>query len=39
MEQRLVKTNGLTLNVVEQGSGPAVLFAHGFPDGWRGWRR
>jgi pimeloyl-ACP methyl ester carboxylesterase len=27
------------LNVFEEGDGPAVLFVHGFPDGWRGWRR
>jgi pimeloyl-ACP methyl ester carboxylesterase len=39
MKQTQVKTNGVTLNVVEEGDGPAVLFVHGFPDGWRGWRR
>ncbi len=39
MKQRQVETNGVSLNVVEQGDGPAVLFVHGFPDGWRGWRR
>jgi pimeloyl-ACP methyl ester carboxylesterase len=39
LKQTDVKTNGITLNVVEQGDGPAVLFVHGFPDGWRGWRR
>ncbi|KQS58188.1 hypothetical protein ASG32_31550 [Methylobacterium sp. Leaf361] len=36
---RAVNVNGVTLHVVEQGEGPAVLFCHGFPDGWRGWRR
>lgn len=39
MKQHRIETNGVTLNVVEQGEGPAVLFVHGFPDGWRGWRR
>ncbi|MCK1385602.1 alpha/beta hydrolase [Bradyrhizobium sp. 21] len=39
MKQTFVETNGITLNVVEEGAGPAVLFVHGFPDGWRGWRR
>ena len=39
MKQQQVETNGVSLNVVEQGDGPAVLFVHGFPDGWRGWRR
>jgi pimeloyl-ACP methyl ester carboxylesterase len=39
IKQNLIETNGVALNVVEQGEGPAVLFVHGFPDGWRGWRR
>jgi pimeloyl-ACP methyl ester carboxylesterase len=39
IKQHRIETNGVTLNVVEQGEGPAVLFVHGFPDGWRGWRR
>ena len=39
MKQRQVATNGVLLNVVEDGDGPPVLFVHGFPDGWRGWRR
>lgn len=34
-----IDTNGLTLHVVEMGEGPVVLFAHGFSDTWRGWRR
>jgi pimeloyl-ACP methyl ester carboxylesterase len=39
MKQHRIETNGVTLNVVEEGEGPPVLFVHGFPDGWRGWRR
>ena len=39
MKQRHIEANGITLNVIEEGDGPAVLFVHGFPDGWRGWRR
>ncbi|MGO8080472.1 alpha/beta fold hydrolase [Rhizobium leguminosarum] len=39
LKQTFVETNGVKLNVVEQGEGPVVLFVHGFPDGWRGWRR
>lgn len=39
IRQQFIEANGVTLNVVEQGEGPAVLFVHGFPDGWRGWRR
>jgi pimeloyl-ACP methyl ester carboxylesterase len=34
-----IETNGIALHVVELGDGPAVLFWHGFPDTWRGWRR
>ncbi len=33
-----VATNGITLHVVELGTGQPVLFCHGFPDLWRGWR-
>ena len=39
MRQKQVEANSILLNVVEQGDGSAVLFVHGFPDGWRGWRR
>lgn len=39
IKQTFVETNGVTLNVAEQGEGPAVLFVHGFPGGWRDWRR
>lgn len=39
MKQAFIETNGVTLNVMEEGEGPAVLFMHGFPDGWRTWRR
>lgn len=31
--------NGLAYHFVTCGSGPAVLFCHGFPDLWRSWRR
>lgn len=33
-----VTTNGITLHVAEVGSGPAVLFCHGFPAIWSSWR-
>ena len=39
MKHHLVEVNGITLHVVEHGEGPGVLFVHGFPDTWRGWRR
>jgi pimeloyl-ACP methyl ester carboxylesterase len=39
MKQSYVETNGITLNVMEEGEGPVVLFVHGFPGGWRDWRQ
>jgi pimeloyl-ACP methyl ester carboxylesterase len=36
--ERTVKTNGISLNVVEQGQGPLVLLCHGFPESWCSWR-
>ncbi len=36
-EQR-VATNGIHLNVAEQGEGPLVLLLHGFPESWYSWR-
>ena len=39
MKHSHLAANGITLHAIEQGHGPAVLFLHGFPDTWRGWRR
>jgi pimeloyl-ACP methyl ester carboxylesterase len=36
--QRMIKTNGISLNVAEQGNGPLVLLCHGFPESWYSWR-
>jgi len=36
--ERIIKTNGISLNVVEQGEGPLVLLCHGFPESWYSWR-
>jgi pimeloyl-ACP methyl ester carboxylesterase len=35
---RIVDTNGIRMHVAEQGSGPAVLLCHGFPESWYSWR-
>ncbi len=35
---RKLKVNGEVFRVLEQGQGPAVLFAHGFPDTAETWR-
>jgi len=39
VKHSLVPSNEIILHVVELGEGPPVLFCHGFPDTWRGWRR
>jgi pimeloyl-ACP methyl ester carboxylesterase len=34
----MVETNGICLNIAEQGNGPMVLLCHGFPESWYSWR-
>jgi pimeloyl-ACP methyl ester carboxylesterase len=39
--QRMIKANGINLNIAEQGQGnkgPLVLLCHGFPESWYSWR-
>lgn len=40
VEDRFVATNGIRLHVVQAGpeSGPLLIFLHGFPEFWYGWR-
>lgn len=38
IKQRRVVTNGIELNIAEQGEGPLVLMLHGFPESWYSWR-
>ncbi len=33
-----ITTNGIKLHYVTQGSGPLMLFLHGFPEFWYSWR-
>jgi epoxide hydrolase A/B len=35
---RTVATNGINLHIAEAGSGPLVLFLHGWPESWYSWR-
>ncbi len=35
---RRVATNGIELNIAEQGEGPLILMCHGFPESWYSWR-
>ena len=39
INQRRVETNGISLNIAEQGEGPLVLMLHGFPESWYSWRQ
>ena len=39
MKSTTITTNGIDLHIVEEGSGPAVVLCHGFPETWRSWRR
>ena len=36
--QRMIQSNGIRLNIAEQGQGPLVLLCHGFPESWYSWR-
>lgn len=36
--QRVITANGIRINIAEQGSGPLVVFCHGFPETWYSWR-
>ena len=38
LHHRTVEANGVRLHLAEQGSGPPVLFCHGFPETWWSWR-
>ncbi len=38
IQQRTVTTNGITMSYTACGSGPLVVFLHGFPDLGRTWR-
>jgi len=38
LTQRTIESNGIRLNIAEQGKGPLVLMCHGFPESWYSWR-
>lgn len=38
IEHTTVTTNGINMHVASIGSGPVVLFIHGFPELWYSWR-
>ncbi|MDB9525185.1 alpha/beta hydrolase [Oscillatoria sp. CS-180] len=38
LQHQFIKTNGIQLHYVTQGTGPLFLFLHGFPEFWYTWR-
>ncbi len=38
MKQRNIETNDIQLRVYEEGDGPLVILAHGWPESWYSWR-
>jgi pimeloyl-ACP methyl ester carboxylesterase len=38
VKHRFVEANGIRMHIAEQGEGPLVLLAHGFPELWYSWR-
>ncbi len=38
MEHRYAEVNGIRLHYVEAGTGPLMLFVHGFPEFWYAWK-
>jgi pimeloyl-ACP methyl ester carboxylesterase len=38
VKHRFVEANGIRMHIAEQGEGPLVLLAHGFPELWYNWR-
>lgn len=35
---RFIQVNGIQMHIAEQGEGPLVILAHGFPELWYSWR-
>ncbi len=38
VQHRVIESNGIRMNVAEQGAGPLVVLCHGFPESWYSWR-
>src|SRR5271155_1627561 len=38
VKHRFVQVNGIKMHIAEQGEGPLVVLAHGFPELWYSWR-
>lgn len=38
VQHRFIETNGMSMHITEQGTGPLVILCHGFPELWYSWR-
>ena len=39
ISMKFIETNGIRMRIAQMGEGPAVLFAHGWPESWYSWRK
>ena len=39
ISMKYIETNGIRMRIAQMGEGPAVLFAHGWPESWYSWRK
>ncbi len=38
IQHRTIQTNGINMHIAEAGTGPLVIFCHGWPESWYSWR-
>jgi pimeloyl-ACP methyl ester carboxylesterase len=38
IEHRFIQVNGIKMHIAEQGEGPLIVLAHGWPELWYSWR-
>src|ERR1700692_4373314 len=38
IKHRFIQVNGIKMHIAEQGEGPLIVLAHGWPELWYSWR-
>jgi pimeloyl-ACP methyl ester carboxylesterase len=38
VKHRFIQVNGIKMHIAEQGEGPLIVLAHGWPELWYSWR-
>jgi pimeloyl-ACP methyl ester carboxylesterase len=38
IKHRFIQVNGINMHIAEQGAGPLIVLAHGWPELWYSWR-